>query len=150
MLDPAVITPATKSSTCSCDNCVLVSADAIVTAPPDSVIVTLLPAVNARVSLDPNVLPPAVTVLKVLVSETELVIVTAPPLSEIVIPVPAVKARVSPDPRVLPPAVTVLNVLVSVDANVIVSLLAFVVIVTFDPSATVSYKHLTLPTPPYV
>ena len=57
------------------------SVDAIVTAPLLSVMVTLLPAVNARVSFEASVLPPAVTVLKVLVSETELVIVTAPPLS---------------------------------------------------------------------
>ena len=85
------------------------AAAAIVTAPPDSVIVTLLPAVKARVSFEARVLPPAVTGLKVLVSDTELVIVTAPPLSEIVIPVPAVNAKVSPFANVLPPAVTVLG-----------------------------------------
>ena len=42
---------------------VLVSVEAIVTAPPLSVIVTLDPATKARVSLVANVLPPAVTVL---------------------------------------------------------------------------------------
>jgi hypothetical protein len=55
----------------------------IVTAPPDSVIVMKLPAVNARVSLVVKVLPPAVTPLQVLVSVTELVMVTAPPDSAI-------------------------------------------------------------------
>ena len=45
-----------------------VSVELIVTAPPLSVIETLLPATNARVSLAPKVLPPAVTVLNVFVS----------------------------------------------------------------------------------
>ena len=44
------------------------SVDAIVTAPPLSVIVTLEPAVKANASLVERVLPPAVTVLQVFVS----------------------------------------------------------------------------------
>ena len=40
-----------------------VSVAAIVTAPPDSEIVILDPAVNASVSLEAKVLPPAVIVL---------------------------------------------------------------------------------------
>ena len=44
-------------------NCVFVSVDAIVTAPPDSVIVTFEPAVNANVSPLAKVLPPAVIAL---------------------------------------------------------------------------------------
>ena len=92
------------------------SVDAIVTAPADSVIVTLEPAVNANVSEEPNVLPPAVTPLQVFVSVfvSVDVIVTAPPLSVIVTFVPAVKARVSLLERVLPPAVIPLHVFVSV------------------------------------
>ena len=61
---PVSILP-TISCTCSVDNCVLVSVEAIVTAPASSVIVTFDPAVNARVSLAPKVLPPAVTGLTV-------------------------------------------------------------------------------------
>ena len=45
---------------------VFVSVEAIVTAPPLSVIVTLEPAVKASVSLVDRVLPPAVTVRHVL------------------------------------------------------------------------------------
>ena len=45
---------------------VFVSVEAIVTAPLDSVIVTLEPAVKASVSDAPSVLPPAVIVLNVL------------------------------------------------------------------------------------
>ena len=59
-------------------SCVLVSAEAIVTAPPDSVIVTFDPAVKARVSLLAKVLPPAVTVLTdppLLRPETKLALV---------------------------------------------------------------------------
>ena len=56
-------------------NWLFVSVDAIVTAPPDSVIVTFEPAVNAKGSEPPNVFPPAVTVLNVFVSG----VVTEPP-----------------------------------------------------------------------
>ena len=47
------------------------SVDAIVTAPPLSVMVTFDPSVKARVSDAPSVLLPAVTVLNVLVSVEE-------------------------------------------------------------------------------
>ena len=50
-------------------NCVFVSVDVIVTAPPDSVIVTFVPAVNANVSPLAKVLPPAVTVLTAVMYE---------------------------------------------------------------------------------
>ena len=50
-------------------NCVFVSVDAIVTAPPDSVIVTFEPSVNANVSPLAKVLPPAVTVLTAVMYE---------------------------------------------------------------------------------
>ena len=51
------------------DSCVFVSVEAIVTAPPDSVIVTFEPAVNASVSPLAKVLPPAVTVLTAVIYE---------------------------------------------------------------------------------
>ena len=58
------------------------SVEAIVTAPPDSVIVTLLPAVKANASLVDRVLPPAVTVRHVLsfavISSTTKSIVPSP------------------------------------------------------------------------
>ena len=87
------------------------SAEVIVTAPPLSVMVTFVPAVKARVSLLPRVLPPAVMPLHVFVSVSVEAIVTAPPLSVMVTLEPAVKANVSLVLRVLPPAVTVLQVL---------------------------------------
>ena len=57
-----------KSKPVPAEYSVFVSVDAIVTAPSLSVIVTLEPAVKARVSDAPSVFPPAVTVLNVLVS----------------------------------------------------------------------------------
>ena len=51
------------------DNWVFVSVEAIVTAPPVSVIVTLEPAVNAKVSPLAKVLPPAVTLLTAVIYE---------------------------------------------------------------------------------
>ena len=90
-------------------NCVLVSVEAIVTAPPDSVIVTFEPAVNAKVSEPPNVFPPAVTVLNVFVFVSVDEIVTVPPLSEIDTLLPALNANVSPLANVFPPAVIVLG-----------------------------------------
>ena len=50
-----------------------VSVDAIVTAPPDSLIVMFEPAVKANVSEAPKVLPPAVTVLTALILESNCV-----------------------------------------------------------------------------
>ena len=74
-LEPAAkvrVSVAESATTLSCPltaivlNASLAPEDAaavIVTAPPDSAIVILLPAVKARVSPFANVLPPAVTVL---------------------------------------------------------------------------------------
>ena len=52
----------------------LVSVEAIVTAPLLSVIVTFEPAVNASVSPSANVLPPAVIVLLVISSTTRSIV----------------------------------------------------------------------------
>ena len=101
---------------------VFVSADVIVTTPPDSVIVTFVPAVNANVSSFPNVLPPAVTVLNVFVSvlvSVQGTFTTASPLSLNWIPyvlfavvdVVSVEAVVILlDPNLIPPNVVIVAV----------------------------------------
>jgi hypothetical protein len=62
---------------------VLVSVEVIVTSPPDSLIETLVPALNSRVSVSVKVFPPAsiaLTGLQVLVDEKVV------PLRDILVP----------------------------------------------------------------
>ncbi|ANS05261.1 hypothetical protein [uncultured Mediterranean phage] len=109
-----------------------------------------VPAVNASVSLVLRVLPPAVTVLHVLVSVTLFVIVTAPADSVMLMPVPAVNASVSLVLRVLPPAVTVRHVLVSVTLFVIVTAPADSVMLTPVPAVNASVSPAPSVLPPAV
>ena len=78
----------------------------IVTSPPDSVIVTFVPATKSNASLEASVLPPAVTPLHVLVSVsvTVLVNVILSPLLATLRPVPASNTT-SSVPLPEPPAV---------------------------------------------